>query len=204
MHRNRKKKKKICCYFLIMAILCFCGCTGKESGQLKEIKTEDKEPENDSEKLRDSREENKNPLFVHICGAVNNPGVYEMSPGSRIYEGILEAGGMTDQAAADALNQAEALQDGQRVYVPTLEEVQQPAPGTPSAGTDSDLHEGKVNLNTASKEVLMTLSGIGEAKADSIIRYREEHGGFKSIEEVTQIEGIKDGVFLKIKDLITV
>ena len=64
--------------------------------------------------------------------------------------------------------------------------------------------EGKVNLNTASKEQLMTLSGIGEAKAASIIAYREEHGGFQKIEELMEVEGIKEGVFNKVRDQIRV
>ena len=119
------------------------------------------------------------------------------------------AGGMTKKAAAEAVNQAGRLTDGQQIYVPSKDEQasgvgsvdgQQASGSTEAGGADG----GKVNLNTASKEELMTLSGIGEVKADAMVRYREEHGSFQSVEDVKKIEGIKDGVFNKIKDQITV
>lgn len=217
MLRNKKKKG---CYFLLLAILFACGCAGREQAQFQEIEMEDTKsdevsetPQENQKEIEDTsstegpehaKSEEASGLFVHICGAVKNPGVYEMSSGSRIYEGIQKAGGMTAEASADALNQAELLQDGQRIYVPTREEAKQPQWGAPDANADPGTAEGKINLNTAAKEELMTLSGIGESKADSIIRYREENGGFQSIDDVTQIEGIKEGVFRKIKDQITV
>ena len=76
--------------------------------------------------------------------------------------------------------------------------------GTEVTGISDGNEKGKININTAGKDELMELTGIGEAKAESILRYREEHGGFQSIEELMQIEGIKEGVFNKIKDDITI
>ena len=108
------------------------------------------------------------------------------------------AGGMTEEAAAYALNLARIAVDGEQIYVPDAEEIQGQSILSGSG------YEKKVNINTASMEELMTLTGIGEAKAESIIRYREENGGFQSIEDLMEIGGIKEGVFEKIKDDITI
>lgn len=140
---------------------------------------------------------------------MNAPGVYELRTDARIYEALEAAGGMTEDAAADWINQAEALSDGERIYVPTQEEAEESAQSVSGQWADSNGNAGgsvsdKININTAAKEELMTLSGIGASKAESILKYRQEHGNFQSIEDLKKIEGIKDGVFNKIKDDITV
>ncbi len=137
-------------------------------------------------------------ICVYICGAVHEPGVYELPEGSRVHEALEMAGGMTEEAAAYALNLARIAVDGEQIYVPDAEEIQGQSILSGSG------YEKKVNINTASMEELMTLTGIGEAKAESIIRYREENGGFQSIEDLMEIGGIKEGVFEKIKDDITI
>lgn len=151
--------------------------------------------------------------YVHVCGAVQNPGVYPVEPGMRIYEAISLAGGLTENADADWLNQAETMEDGQQIYVYTTEETAQlrqsgswPDRDSPSGGAEAakGSSDNKINLNTATKEELTTLPGIGEARAEAVIAYREEHGGFGSIEEIQNISGIKTAVFSKIKDKITV
>ncbi len=142
-------------------------------------------------------------VCVYVCGAVASPGVYELREGSRVYEAIRMAGGFTAEADQEWLNQAEQVRDGQRLRVYTKEETDglEEREAVPEL-----LEEGqrKVNLNTASKEELMTLSGIGEAKAEAILAYRQEHGAFASIEEIQNIPGIKSAVFSKIKDQIVV
>ena len=140
---------------------------------------------------------------------MNAPGVYELRTDARIYEALEAAGGMTEDAAADWINQAEALSDGERIYVPTQEEAEESAQSVSGQWADPNGNAGgsasdKININTAAKEELMTLSGIGASKAESILKYRQEHGNFQSIEDLKKIEGIKDGVFNKIKDDITV
>lgn len=152
-------------------------------------------------------------IYVDVCGYVKNPGVYELTEESRVYEAIEKAGGMTKNAAAASVNQAERLTDGQQIYIPSEDEQKEsresgtyPAArgaddGNMKTGTADSL---KVNLNTASKEELLSLTGIGDVKADSIVKYREEHGSFQSVEDIKKIEGIKDGVFNKIKDRLTV
>lgn len=148
-------------------------------------------------------EEQSAEVVVYICGAVASPGVYTLPDGSRMYELIEAAGGLLEDADNRVLNQAEMLQDGQQVVVYTKEEaVDLPVPDS-GAGKSASNGE-KVNLNTARAEELMTLSGIGEARAQAIIAYREQHGGFQSIEEIMEIEGIKEKLFEKIREQIEI
>lgn len=166
------------------------------------------------------------PVTVHICGAVKVPGVYILEQGSRIYQAVELAGGFSEQAGQDALNQAQLLADGMKVYVPTMEEAEalretkEEAPewimldeGDGGAGSAANASQdlslssqaqGLVNINTANEAQLCTLPGVGSSKAGSIIRYREAHGAFQRIEDIMNVEGIKDGLFNKIKDSITV
>lgn len=139
-------------------------------------------------------------IFVYICGEVKKPDVYELTEGSRVVDAVKAAGGLTKQAQAEGVNQARMLTDGEQVYVPSKEEGTQ----TVSAGEQESNGKNRINLNTADEAALMTLPGIGSAKAKLIVGYRESHGAFKSIEEIKNIEGIKDGVFEKIKDFITI
>ena len=142
--------------------------------------------------------------YVHICGEVVSPGVYELEEGSRVFQAVAEAGGFTENAAADTLNMAEQVKDGMKIQVPDQEEAKRLLDQATSALENIPEGSHKVNLNTAGKEELMTLRGVGEAKADDIIRYRESHGGFQKIEDIMKISGIKEAAFQKIKDDITV
>lgn len=155
----------------------------------------------------------KSVCVVHICGAVERPGVYTLEEGSRIYQAIDQAGGFREDARQDYLNQADLLLDGMKVYVPTDEEIEQ-AQGDfvwKSSGVEenkkTDAKEepsSLININTAGEEQLCTLPGVGSSKAKSIIAWREKNGAYRSIEEIMNVEGIKEGVFEKIKDSITV
>lgn len=144
-------------------------------------------------------------IAVHVCGQVKKPGVYTLAKGARVSDAIDKAGGLTKEAAGDFINQAQKLEDEQQVYVPSQEEAEE-LPKVIQQETNNDSHsenKGLININQATREDLMTLPGIGGAKADMIITYREEHGKFASIEDIKNISGIKDGVFNKICDLIT-
>ncbi|MCR4892095.1 MAG: ComEA family DNA-binding protein [Lachnospiraceae bacterium] len=150
-------------------------------------------------------------IYVYLCGAVNKPGVYELPEGTRLYELINRAGGLAEDAAAEALNQAGILTDGSQIRIPSLSELDEAeaAGGSPQliaeGGTGGGSAKGGlVNINTASATELMTLNGIGQSRAEAIIAYRDEHGGFSSIEDIKQVTGIKDGLFNKIKDQICV
>jgi len=188
---------------LFLFISCgLLGCTDAvgESSELREpIVSECEEVFSENEEAPDLPMQAQ--IYVHVCGEVKVPGVYELPADSRIYDGIEAAGGMTEEAALAYLNQAEKLKDGQQIYVPSVQEM---AGSTENMQERQKADDGRIDLNTAVKEDLMTLSGIGEVKAEAIIRYREENGGFTSIEELKNIEGIKDGVFNKVKDQIKV
>ena len=155
-----------------------------------------------------SETEAMDPAFVvHVCGEVANPGIYELPAGSRIYEAVKAAGGFTENAEEESVNLASPIEDGVQIRIYSKEEAETLAAGAaPFDGFEAS-GEGKepvVNLNTATKEELMTLSGIGESRAEDIIRYREENGGFQNIEDIMKVSGIKDAAFQKIKDRITV
>ena len=179
-------------------------------------------------------------IFVDVCGAVVNPGVYELDEGARIFQAVEAAGGYLPEAAINYLNRARSIGDGQQIYVPTekevseelelamakvpealndgdksgssgLEEIQGSSVENPSGTVERDTgsfgdgagDDPRINLNTADAGQLSTLSGIGQSKAEAIISYREEHGDFASIEEIMNVEGIKEGTFSKIKDKIS-
>lgn len=155
-----------------------------------------------------SETEAMDPAFVvHVCGEVANPGIYELPAGSRIYEAVKAAGGFTENAEEESVNLASPIEDGVQIRIYSKDEAETLAAGAaPFDGFEAS-GEGKepvVNLNTATKEELMTLSGIGESRAEDIIRYREENGGFQNIEDIMKVSGIKDAAFQKIKDRITV
>ncbi len=135
-------------------------------------------------------------LYVFICGQVQKPGVYCLPSGSRIVDLIELAGGCLEGADICAVNQAEKLVDGSQVYIPAVGETE--------TGASEVISDGLVHLNRADKEELMTLPGIGETKAELILEYRETRGGFATVDEIMNIPGIKEGVFRKIQDYITV
>lgn len=168
-------------------------------------------------------------IFVYVCGAVERPGVYELAGDTRVYQAVEAAGGFLPEACEEYVNQAGILTDGKRLYIPTEDEVRsleeaekdpltaellkQPEEEIVKAGGLQDTGQmeaqpaekttGLVNINTASLDELCTLPGIGEGKARRIISYRESTGRFEQIEDIMKVEGIKEGLFGKIRDLIT-
>ena len=223
---------------IIFVILCMlmCVCQGCSDEEVMEIISEeaDKEENADdsieeaSDALADNTEKTENietddsqSFVVYVSGYVNNPGVYELSAGSRVIDAIDAAGGYSKEAYDNYLNLASLIADGQMIYVPSEEEVESGsiergvasgADGSGVGGVTGGNGGGNggnssdsgtlVNINQASKEELMTLPGIGESKADKIIAYREANGRFNSPEGIMEISGIKDGLYNKIKDKI--
>ncbi len=199
----------------------------RSAGQPEEASPEGKQPseenrgewqsEDDSGQQGISRAESILPaeIYVDVCGAVAEPGVYRLDADSRVFHAIKAAGGFLPEAAGEYINQAEKVEDGQQIYIPTREEVKnRPSYQNPLEKSLSDEEakkqgseagtSGKVNLNTADEDALTTLTGIGASKAQAILAYREEHGGFSAIEEILNVPGIKEGTFVKIKDNIAV
>lgn len=171
-------------------------------------------------------------LWVHVCGAVRNPGVYELPAGSRVYEAVEKAGGFTEEADESYVNQAQTLTDGAKLVIPTLEQTQtmsfgdtgadigivgDAGTGQDAAGRNSSASpgvvpeqgagaalDGKININTATEAELCSIPGIGATRAAAIVAYRQEQGGFTSIEDIMNVSGIKEGTYAKIKDSIRV
>lgn len=137
-------------------------------------------------------------IYVYVCGAVVNPGVVELPEGSRADDALRKAGGFAEDAAKEAVNLAAKVADGEMLYFPTIEEVQEQKLAEAVASM------GLVNINTADALQLMTLPGIGEAKAQDIIDYREENGEFQTKEDLQKVPGIKENMYAKLSDKITI
>lgn len=190
----RRTERKWCAAALWLSVMLLIGCGGQdpESTVGRTLAPAESEAVSEAETAREAEK-----IYVYVCGAVTEPGVYPLSADARVQDAVRMAGGFTEEADPEALNLARRLSDGEQIRVPTWEEQEQAASGS-AAGP------GLVNINTATAEELMTLNGIGQAKAEAIISYREREGPFSSIEDVMQVPGIKEAAFLKIRDHITV
>ena len=182
---------------IIVKISCMTGCYKEKS----DIITKETAGEQAEEEKISTYTEGM--IYVYVTGAVKKPDVYKVEKDCRIYQIIDMAGGLSEDADVSAINMADKVYDGMKINVyrigeETLAVIQD------NTNYEKDSGSGMVNINTASKDVLMTLPGIGESKAESIIRYREENGNFEKIEDIMNISGIKEGAFRKIKDFITV
>ncbi|WP_235812743.1 ComEA family DNA-binding protein [Pseudoclavibacter helvolus] len=146
-------------------------------------------------------------LLVHVVGAVANPGVYEVSPGARVVDGIAAAGGLEADADPSLLNMARTLVDGEQLRVPRVGELPT-APvatgGAPPGAGGASAAGGLVNLNTATAVELEELPRIGPAMSSRIIDYREQNGGFTSVEDLKEVAGVGDATYEGLVDLVTV
>ncbi|PGM93353.1 helix-hairpin-helix domain-containing protein [Bacillus cereus] len=147
-------------------------------------------------KVLDTKEQKKI-IIIDVKGAVFKEGVYEMKEGDRVKEAIEKAGGLLPDADMKKVNLAQMVQDQMLLYVPNKNEPMQ-------EGATFSKSEGKVQINTASKEQLEKITGIGSRKAESILKYREEHGPFQKIEDLLEIDGIGAKSIEKIKDQIII
>lgn len=184
--------------------------------------TSDADIDNGSEAVSD-KEMQQAMIYVDVCGAVANPGVFQLAAGSRVFQAIEAAGGYLPEAALTCVNRAGVLTDGQQLYILTQEEMERqgldPAEmfgasdgqmnGSAGTGQNTGMtaqvqQDNRININTADEAQLTTLTGIGATRAQAIIAYREENGPFAAIEDIMNVQGIKEGTFAKIKDEIVV
>lgn len=198
---GREQEMKLI-YLLITGALLLCtGCAGQNQVYLST--TEGTQDTNEVLEVQSEAETEEELLYVYVCGAVGTPGVFSFNEGARVWEAIEAAGGFLEDAREDYWNLAMELSDGQMIYVPRLDEEAQELnqeTGTLAEGSE----DGRININTASKEQLMELPGIGESKAESILSFREENGTFGSVEDIMNVPGIKEAAYSKIKDYIRV
>lgn len=208
----KKRIKTGCIIGLVLLKLCACNRnsdiylegyeentykiqeTDKEASDMKSDGTETADLENMPENVM---------CYVYICGAVRQPGVYMLPEGSRIYEVIQEAGGLSEDADVTLVNQAEAVTDGMMIRIYTIEEAETLLK-TNEVSESGQGKDGKIDINTATAAEIMTLPGIGSSKANAIIAYRETYGAFSCIEDLMKVPGIKDGIFQQMKEHIKV
>ncbi|MBE5844593.1 MAG: ComEA family DNA-binding protein [Butyrivibrio sp.] len=237
----QKKIKKGVIITLFMTSVIISGCCRKDSeiilsepaevqevsaaeaSSLTEAETEktdqSKASEKASEEISVKAEEPEEDIMVHVCGAVMCEGVYELSHGSRVIDAVRAAGGFDVEADTSYVNQAQVLEDGVKLKIPTKAETEkltedsseadiavQPTEAGITGSTEdkTDSKDGKVNINTASESELCTISGIGPGRAKKILEYREQNGKFEKIEDIMKVSGIKNKFFDKIKDYIKV
>nr|WP_300815253.1 helix-hairpin-helix domain-containing protein [uncultured Acetatifactor sp.] len=211
----KKRYLGIVCLITACALLC-CGCGDKGTailiGETKESADVPAEGEQEASRAsgqagtaaqsaasgETASEARDTMIRVYVCGAVANPGVVEIPQGSRVEDALEAAGGFGAEAGREAVNLADWVSDGQKLYFPKEGEAVE----EPQAQADSA--SGLVNINTADVAALCTLPGIGESRARDIISYREANGGFGACEDIMKVSGIKTAAYEKIKDKITV
>jgi competence protein ComEA len=191
---KRQKRHRIKILIGVVVIGLLVAVYGVRSYQKNELLLSKSTAQSEQET---SSETSSSKIYVHVTGAVNQPGVYQLKADARGIDAVNAAKGLTGDADGDAVNLASKLKDGQKLNIPTKSQTQQ----VQTAGTAS---EAKVNLNTATKEQLMALPGIGEVLAQNIIDYREKNGAFSDPAEIKNVNRIGDKLYEQLKDLIVV
>lgn len=166
----------------------------------------------DTKKEQENNESKSTKIYVDISGAVKQPGVYQLPEGSRLFDLLKQAGGLTEDAAIQTVNQAMIIQDQQKIIILTQDQAQSlDTENIPNNGhleeksaEKSSKEAGKLNINQADLTQLQQLSGIGEKKAQAIIDYRNENGSFKTIEDLAKVTGIGEKTVEKLRDSITI
>lgn len=209
---NLKQKKIILIILLVIALFIYYYFYTKNNTE--EINNENLEITN-TEKIDEKKKEEEK-IIIHITGAVNKEGIVELETNSRIADAIEKAGGVKENADLKNINLATILEDGMKIHIPTIEETEanknteiennnfQAITETTDNLLNTEKTKEKININTATKEELDTLPGIGPSIASKIINYRQENGKFKNIEELKEVSGIGEAKYEKIKDLITI
>lgn len=187
-----KVVKKINIVVLIVSCMLFAGCRTRE--ELLVVQTTGEE----EAYIASAVAEEPPRIAVYVCGQVECPGVVYLSEDARVVDAVEAAGGLSEDADAEYINLAARVSDGEKLYIPDRQE------GLALREQDMQRLSGLVNINRADAEQLMTLPGIGESKARDIIAYRDAHGAFTRIEDLMKVSGIKESLFLKVKERIVV
>ena len=220
----RRKITEIGMLLLLFCSLCGCGerkeaeqliGTAAEAAVLGEVQTgsaggEAGESSAGIAGTGENLTESSAQVAVYVCGAVERPGIVYLPEGSRKAEALEAAGGFSEDADRNYVNLAAKIKDGEQIYFPTLaeglvserlvSEAEKTVPGEAGGKEEG----AAVNLNTADVAALCTLTGIGEARARDIIRYREQNGRFERREDIMKVSGIKESTYEKIKEQISV
>ena len=197
---KRQKVNEIVTAFAGIIAFVFLSSCGQAESDIALFSTEETDTayESGSAFEEESEPQTKGDILIYVCGAVYSPGVVTLPADSRACDAVEMAGGLTPEASQTAVNLAERLSDGQMLYIPNVWEEQA------IAESEREASSGLININTADEGRLCELPGIGEAKARAIIAYREDNGDFTAVEEIMQVPGIKENLYDKICDMITV
>ena len=217
MRRRHNESVTLGFRLVICMLILFCGCLTGGCGRRRAAELVSYAATQDDEESRASAQEKdrQTEISVFVCGAVRNEGVYVLPEGARVLDAVNAAGGFSEEADTSYLNQAAYVTDAQKLVIPTKEEAQalleQEGSGTagvpPDGSSDGPAGQGGdglIDLNTATVQDLMTIPGIGEVKAKGIITYRDQHGAFGDVSEITNVNGIGDAMLERIRPYITV
>ena len=194
---------KTCGLLLLCVVLSGCG-----RDHLPYLETEPtQETKSDTQTVSDTQTDTGTQtafVQVYLCGEVVHPGVYQLQQGLRICDAVEAAGGLKADASRTYWNLAEPLVDGTMLFFPTEEEAKEREASAAANGETTAPKDGRVDLNTADASELTAIPGIGQTRAAAIIAYRTEHGPFSAIEDIMKVSGIKNALFEKMKDYITI
>ena len=162
---------------------------------------------NENIQIKEEKKEEEAVVIVHITGEVKNPGLKKLKDGSRIEDAINAAGGLTEEADLTNINLAQILEDGTKIKIPNIKNTEKEDEQITEEiliNSNSNKPSKLININTATKNELESLPGIGESIATQIIEYRAKNGRFKKIEEIKNVTGIGESKYNKIKDYIKI
>lgn len=186
---------------LFLCLLLLSGCEGSDKAVSFNLDIEDVTSETDTMEVKNTEAVDDRvgtTIMVHVCGAVKNPAVVELPADSRAEDALAAAGGLREDAHPDYVNLAAKLQDEQQLFFPTKEEAEV------LLKEQSATIAGLININTAGEEQLSTLPGIGASRARDIIAYREANGAFQCKEDIMKVSGIKQSMYEKLCEQITI
>lgn len=203
--RHRDKLIKAAAAILIIAALLFFGEYGEKRSDVRVASSAAAEEPDGSIVIETESQTHVAMIAADISGAVADPGVYEIPEGSRLEDLIELAGGLSEDADIDSINRASLVVDGQKVYIPYMDDGY---PALSSGGTapasSSDGEGEKVDINTADLAELQNLPGVGPVTAQRIIDYREQNGGFSSVEDLINVSGIGEARLEKMKAFVVI
>ena len=228
-HREQIVKAAAVIVIIAVAFFVFTGKSGEDSDEEAVVsggteQTETVQEQGGTDSYSDSGSETgtaggtqtgSSMMMVDVSGAVNEPNVVQLLPGSRVQDAIDAAGGLKKSADISGINRAAEVKDGEKIDIPFKNrsgtssggsytgQSSEDSYGDSSVSASSTEQAGMVNINTAGSDQLQTLTGIGPALAERIISYREQNGRFANIEEIKNVSGIGDKTFEKFKDSIT-
>lgn len=204
----QKNKKTVGIISIVVIFICFTGAymiKGKDTLGNSFDDTIFEEETSNNEEIKENIEVKEEKILVDIKGEIKKPGVYELDKGSIVEDLIKLAGGITDKGTLDTINRAQELKKNEAILIPNKDELKEAKAFNNTSiksNIDNSSENELININTADSDELNKINGIGKSKAEAIIKYREENGGFKSIEEIKNVSGIGDATFEKIKSSI--